>query len=122
MFRNRNDRRAGDLSDLRVTRERDLERALSADHARLLHVLEQADRRPVGIAELERSGIANPGTLIYELEVAGRSIEHVHAIGPSGHRQLVGFRLVREPRDAAPGVNGRRRVALLGTLLARLRD
>jgi hypothetical protein len=121
MFRNRYERRGGELTDLRATRERDLGRALSADHARLLRALEEADRRPVSIAELERAGIAHPGTLIYELEVAGESIEHVHAAGPSGHRQLVGFRLLRQAGDGAPRPLAPPRMALLGALLARLR-
>jgi hypothetical protein len=122
MFRNlRHERPAGDLLDLRATRERDLERALSAEHRRVLETLARADRQPVSIRELEQAGIRKPGTLIYELEVAGESIEHVYAPGPNGHRRLAGFRLVRES-DGARAVKRPGRTALLGALRGRVRD
>ena len=121
MLWRRHQRTVQELDDLRQRRDRDHEHALSSAHRRLLEVLQQADRKPVSMRELEEAGIANPATVIYELEVAGSEIEHVYAHGPSGHRRLAGFRLVpaREPSQRADGAHGGAR---LGPLSGRGRD
>src|SRR5581483_10053416 len=102
MFRRiRRGRILGELTDLRASRERGIEHALSHEHRMLLSALERAGRAPVSISELEAAGVAHPGSVVYELEVAGVEIEHVYEPGPGGHKRLAGFRLVpssdREP-------------------------
>lgn len=106
MFSSLRHGQAGELNDLRLRRERELDRVLSSGHRRLLQILEEAGREPVSLAQLERAGISSPATLIYELEIAGKQIEHVHQPGPTGHRRLVGFRLLPD-ENPAPS-NGRR--------------
>ena len=54
----------------------------------VLRVLRDAGDRPVSLAELRERGIANPGAVIYELELAGYEIDRVHR-----HGRLVGVRL-----------------------------
>jgi len=110
-----------ELDDLRRRRERDLDHALTSEQRRLLEVLQQADRKPVSMRELEEAGIPNPATAIYELEVAGSQIEHVYGPGASGHRRLAGFRLV-PAREPSPRLNGRERGPWLAALLGRGRD
>lgn len=121
MFRKRHQQAVIELGDLRRRRERDLEHALSSAHRRLLQVLQEADRKPVSMRELEAAGIANPATVIYELEVAGSEIEHVYAPGASGQRRLAGFRLL-PAREPSPQLNGRHRGAWLAALRGRGRD
>jgi hypothetical protein len=118
MFWRRHQQAVVELDDLRRRRERDLDHALSSAHRRLLEVLQQADRKPVSMRELEEAGIANPATVIYELEVAGSEIEHVYASGPSGHRRLAGFRLV-PTREPSPQLDEPHRGAWLGALRGR---
>lgn len=102
MFRRiRRGRILGELTDLRTSRERGIEAALSHEHRMLLRALEKAGREPVSISDLEAAGIAHPGSLVYELEVSGVEIEHVYEPGPGGHKRLAGFRLV-PPTDNGP--------------------
>jgi hypothetical protein len=64
----------------------------------VLRALRDAGDRPVSLIELRERGIANPGSVIYELELAGYPIDRVHR-----HGQLVGVRLGarEEPRAEA---------------------
>jgi hypothetical protein len=77
--------------------------AAARRHDTVLRALRDAGDRPVGLAELRERGIANPGALIYELELAGYQIDRVHR-----HGRLLGVRLggAGEPRPE-PG-RGRR--------------
>lgn len=119
MFRNfRGGRSVGELTDLRGSRERDLERSLSSDHRRLRDALAEAGRTPLSMRDIERAGIANPATLIYELEIAGEAIEHVYEPGAAGHKRLVGFRLQPSAGRAGPA-EARRRPPLLPSLRSR---
>jgi hypothetical protein len=54
----------------------------------VLRVLRDAGDRPVSLVELRERGIANPGAVIYELELAGYEIDRVHR-----HGRLVGVRI-----------------------------
>jgi biotin operon repressor len=64
----------------------------------VLRALRDAGDRPVSLAELRERGIANPGAVIYELELAGYEIDRVHR-----HGRLVGVRLgaTAAPRSEA---------------------
>ena len=64
----------------------------------MLRALRDAGDRPVSLAELRERGIANPGAVIYELELAGYEIDRVHR-----HGRLVGVRLgaTAAPRSEA---------------------
>jgi hypothetical protein len=65
----------------------------------VIRALRDAGDRPVSLPELRERGIANPGAVIYELELAGYEIDRVHR-----HGRLLGVRLGprAEPR-AEPG-------------------
>jgi biotin operon repressor len=54
----------------------------------VLRALRDAGERPVSLPELRERGIANPATVIYELELAGYAIDRVHH-----HGRLLGVRL-----------------------------
>jgi cytosine/adenosine deaminase-related metal-dependent hydrolase len=54
----------------------------------VVRALRDAGERPVSLAELRERGIGNPGSVIYELELAGYEIDRVHR-----HGRLVGVRL-----------------------------
>ena len=60
----------------------------------LLRLLREAGDVPVSIEALRDHGIENPGTAIYELELAGYSIERSYTHPSSGGRRLIGFRLI----------------------------
>jgi biotin operon repressor len=74
-----------------------------ARRQRLLELLRAAGDRPVTLADLEGAGFAAPATEIYELELAGYTIEHVHRRG-----RVVGFRLFGESLVLAPETRRRR--------------
>ncbi len=57
-----------------------------------IKLLRAANPRPVGIDDLKAAGVGGPGTVIYELELAGQPVERVHR-----HGRLVGFRLAAAP-------------------------
>ena len=82
-----------------------------ARRERLLELLRAAGDRPVTLAELEAAGFHTPATEIYELELAGYPIEHVHRRSPSGRRE-VGFRLLGP--SSAPSPPSRHRRFTLG--------
>lgn len=73
---------------------------------RLLELLRAAGDRPVTLTELETAGFHMPATEIYELELAGYPIEHVHWRTVGGSPQ-VGFRLLG-PSPAPPPSSRRR--------------
>jgi hypothetical protein len=74
-----------------------------ARRQRLLELLRAAGDRPVTLADLEGAGFDAPATEIYELELAGYQIEHVHRRG-----RVVGFRLFGESPALAPEARRRR--------------
>lgn len=70
-----------------------------------IKMLRAASSRPVSIEDLKAAGIDAPGSVIYELELAGEPIERVHEQG-----RLVGFRLAAVPEPPADDRRrGRRR-------------
>jgi hypothetical protein len=67
----------------------------------LLALLQHAGDEPLSIATLKLLGIEQPGQTLYELELAGHSIERVYAHRErSGH--LVGVRLRASEHKAPP--------------------
>jgi hypothetical protein len=68
------------------------------DQLRLLvAMLPAPDEPPLTLTELVGAGIRSPAQRIYELELAGYSIERVHAADPDGKRHVVGYRLAARP-------------------------
>jgi hypothetical protein len=61
--------RARDLGD----RER-----IDGEHARVLGLLQAAGERRLSLAALDRAGVRNPATVVYELECRGYLINHAH--------------------------------------------
>lgn len=86
------------------------------DHAALLAILDAENGLPVSFAALAARGVPRPATLVYELEVAGYSIERVYAPRSSGARPLVGVR--RAPSAFTPehAATAPRRSPLTGLL------
>ncbi len=61
--------------------------------AHVLRLLREAGDVPVNLDDLKAAGIEQPASLIYELELAGEPIEHIHY--PGG---MTSYRLgAREP-------------------------
>ena len=79
--------------DLRASLRRGVAGSVASDHRRVMEALEAGGLVPTSAEELERLGVANPATVIYELEVSGISIEHVYAGSSARGRRLIGFRL-----------------------------
>lgn len=77
-----------------------LEGLADARQRDVLERLRAAGGQVVTIADLKAAGVEHPASAIYELELAGIHIAHVHDVGPAGGRHVVGFRL-DEP--APPG-------------------
>jgi hypothetical protein len=68
-----------------------------------LRILREARERPVSFFELRERGIPNPGSVIYELELAGFPIDRVHR-----HGRLAGVRLLERAEELEPPKRPRR--------------
>jgi biotin operon repressor len=69
----------------------------------VLRALRDAGDRPVSLVEMRERGIANPASVIYELELAGYTIDRVHR-----HGRLLGVRLLEGQEPPAPTQRPRR--------------
>src|SRR3954447_24484198 len=66
---------------------------LAGERFELWRVLSAAGREPVSLDALAAKGFRHTPTLIYELELAGHTVERVFAPGGAGRRELAGVRL-----------------------------
>lgn len=70
---------------------------LEQRHRQVLKLLNDAGPKPVAVGDLVGTGIVEPASTIYELELYGYTIEHICRPAESGRPRFVGYRLVEVP-------------------------